>query len=136
MDKEFLRMQQLAGLIKEDTASDINKLFDKADSAFLRVIEIKPNLPIGYLWRARANTSIDLEGKEGKAKPYYEKFIELAEPESEKNKKDLLEAYNYMGVYLIKADQNTLAKTFFDKILKLDPENKDAKDIIKKLGIK
>jgi len=113
-----------------------NKLFDKADSAFLRVIEIKPNLPIGYLWRARANTSIDLEGKEGKAKPYYEKFIELAEPESEKNKKDLLEAYNYMGVYLIKADQNTVAKTFFDKILKLDPENKDAKDILKKLGIK
>lgn len=113
-----------------------DKKFEKSDSAFMKVIEIKPNLPIGYLWRARANTSIDLEGKEGKAKPFYEKFIELAEPEAEKNKKDLLEAYNYMGIFYIMAEQNITAKSFFEKLLKLDPENKDAKDLIKKLGTK
>ncbi len=97
-----------------------------ADSlAFANVVLLKPELPVGYYKRAWANTFIDTNQKKGLAKPYYEKFIELAKTDSEKNKADLIQAYSYMGAYY--ADKRDKVK--FDEawanVLKLDPKNKE-----------
>jgi tetratricopeptide (TPR) repeat protein len=125
----------------------ILKQYANADSVFKRFSEVKPDLPIGYLWRARANSNIDTTNELGYAKPYYEKFIELvtATPETEqaKYKNDLMEAYRYLGYfyYLKREDPNykdtwrSNYQNYWEKVLTLDPENKAAKDALDNLKI-
>ena len=52
--------------------------YNKADTAFIKVLEIDPAFVGGYLWRAKCNAQLDPESTKGLSKPYYEKFIELA----------------------------------------------------------
>jgi len=125
----------------------ILKQYAIADSVFKRFSEAKPDLPVGYLWRARANTNIDTTSELGYAKPYYEKFIEIvsAMPETEqpKYKNDLMEAYRYLGYfyYIKREDPNYKDiwrdnyKNYWEKVLLLDPENKAAKDALDNLKI-
>jgi len=48
-------------------------------------------------------------------------------------KKDLIEAYSYLGYYyFLKADRKQ-AKTFFDKVLALDPNDEKANTAIAEL---
>ena len=74
MDKEFLRMQQLAGLIKEDTASDINKLFDKdlwsgaaQQGKILKVIQ--------YLIQEREREALNFSGNNTKLIDELKKYL-------------------------------------------------------------
>jgi len=125
----------------------ILKQYANADSVFKKFTEAKPDLPVGYLWRARANTNIDTTSELGYAKPYYEKFIELvsAIPEAEKTKynNDLMEAYRYLGYfyYIKREDLNYKDiwrdnyKNYWEKVLTIDPENKAAKDALDNLKI-
>ena len=69
-----------------------------ADSLFGYVAERVPDSYMGNFWRRlRANSAIDHLSTAGLAEPYYEKAIELID--SEKNPKQLLEAYRYMAYY-------------------------------------
>jgi tetratricopeptide (TPR) repeat protein len=52
-----------------------SKQYGFADSTFKKMVELKPDLPLGYLYRAIANASQDSTTELGLAKPYYEKFI-------------------------------------------------------------
>ncbi len=110
-----------------------NKQFGKADTAFTKVCELKPDYADGYLWRGNSNAQLDPEATTTTAKDFYEKFTTLAEATPDKNKNNLIIAYNYLGTYAIKKDDNATAKTYFNKILAVDAENKDAKEIIKRL---
>lgn len=108
--------------------------FAKADSAFIKVTEMQPASPTGYLWRARSNSQLDPESEKGFALPFYLKFIELATDET-KYKKDLLEAYSYLGYYYAIITQNmTEAKKAWKKVQELDPENPKAKEFFKQLN--
>lgn len=115
------------------------KQFALADSAFKTVTLASPELILAYKYRAKCNAQLDLDSKLGLAKPFYEKVMELilAKPENlEKgnNKKDLIEAYEYLGAYnLIILKDMDKATEFFTKIKDLDPANKKAVDFFKDL---
>ncbi|MCX6181115.1 MAG: hypothetical protein NT150_04215 [Bacteroidetes bacterium] len=104
-----------------------NKEYTKSDSIFAKIVEAKPELPIGYFWRARSNSKLDPDLKTAVAKPFYETFIEKAQVDVVKNKKDLIEAYSYMGYYHVVNKDFVAAKNYYTKVLELDPENASAK---------
>jgi tetratricopeptide (TPR) repeat protein len=111
----------------------------KADTIFELLSEIAPDNYLGYFWRARVNSLIDMETTEGLGKPYYEKVIEICLPDLDKRKRELSESYSYLGYYYyvqadIKATQNKnnakaakeeylKAKEYFSKVLEVTPED-------------
>ena len=102
-----------------------------ADSAFAQVTRTNPDLSVGYLWRAKSNTQLDPNNEKALAKPYYEQFTAKVKPEeAEKNKKDLIEAYSYLGYLSMKQKDNASAKTYWQKVIELDPANKKATDAL------
>jgi tetratricopeptide (TPR) repeat protein len=112
------------------------KEYGKADTAFSYVTEKQPKLAVGYFWRARANSGIDPESKDGFAKPHYENFISIAEEDTEKNKKELIEAYSYLGYFYYITKEYTNSRDFWEKVKALDPENVQAKEALADLKTK
>lgn len=98
----------------------------EADSAFAKLTEIQPTYATAWLYRAKANNRIDPDRKTFQAKPFYEKYIELASVDVEKNKKQLVEAYNYIGYYASQNDDLPGAKAWYEKSVALDPTNEEA----------
>jgi tetratricopeptide (TPR) repeat protein len=82
------------------------------------------------MWRGRINATLDPEGKLELAKPFYEKCAELASTDATKNKKDLIEAYQYLGWLALQKDKNAEAKQYYQKVLELDPANEEAKKVV------
>lgn len=108
-----------------------SKDYANADSAFQTIIKTAPQLNLGYLWRAKANVQQDLNNESWRAKPFYELYIaNTKQEEYEKNKKELIEAFTYMGVYHIKQKEVCLAKPYFEKIAALDAANENAKKFL------
>ena len=104
----------------------------KADSVFSMLVSKVPDLPIGYLWKARANSNLDLESEKGLAQPHYEQFISKA-TDTTKYKKELLEAYSYLGYLSYLQNDFTNSKTYWQKVKELDPENEKAREALKAL---
>lgn len=107
-----------------------------ADSIFAKVIEMQPAWPNGFLMRANANTHLDPASTEGKALPYYEQYVPLALNDTAnfaKHKNGLIEAYKYMGYYNYLAKNIEKSKLYWRKVLELDPDDKQAKDVLKQL---
>ncbi|HYK75613.1 MAG TPA: hypothetical protein VEV16_01420 [Daejeonella sp.] len=126
-----------AGQVSEKKTAD-KELLAKADSAFSYVIQISPNSPDSYLYRARVRRLSDNEeNPAGLMVPDYEKFVEvvLAKPETinDRAKANLVEAYNNLGAFYIKTDQ-AKAKDYFNKTLQLDPTNAYATSTLKALA--
>lgn len=107
--------------------------YAKADSALVMLTVKAPNLPVAYFWRARVNTNFDPESEAGLAKPFYEQFIQLVGSDSEKFRKELVEAYAYLGYYYYLQNDKAKSKSYWEQVLSLDPENKQAKDVVKQL---
>ncbi len=114
-----------------EVQTSVNSEYAKADSALAHLLEKNPTLPIGHLWRARVNANFDPESQAGLAKPFYEKFIELAIPEKEKYNKELIESYSYLGYYYYLQEDNTKSKGYWQEVLALDPDNVQANEVIK-----
>jgi tetratricopeptide (TPR) repeat protein len=110
------------------------KDYNKADSIFARLNEVKPDFALGYLWRARVNSMFDPDSREGKAKPFYEKFIKLTGAAPDKYKKDLAEAYSYMGYYYLLKNDQVKAKAAWKKVKEFDPSDKKADEALKALS--
>lgn len=105
--------------------------YAEADSAFTQLSEIQPNSTLGYLYAAKARAQHDSTGSLGVAIPMYEKFVEIALEAPEKNKKELIDAYDYLGQFALhKNNDITAATRYFRKILELDPNNERAKDFM------
>jgi tetratricopeptide (TPR) repeat protein len=109
----------------------------KADSAMRHVIRIatKP-VPEAYIYLARIadlkDNSADLSQSLGKAKPHYEKFIEVFAPDaanlSAANKRALAESYAYLAGYALYHDKDDAkAMEQFTKAREIDPNNAQAK---------
>jgi len=107
------------------------KQWGKTDTAYMKVIELKPDYVPAYYFRAVSNYGMNPEATA--TKELYEKFIQLAEPTPEKYKSNLIASYLYLARVAIKNDENSKAKEYCGKMLVLDPENKDAKDYMKLL---
>jgi len=101
-----------------------------ADSSFAKVLVATPNFPQGWWMRARIGEFLDTISTDTIffAKPFYEKYIELAEVDKEKYKRNLIEAYTYMAVYWVHHEEkgNVTAKMYYEKILELDPADEKA----------
>lgn len=105
-----------------------SKQCGKADSAFAQIIALRPDIPTGYLWRAKANTCLDPDSKNGLAKPFYESFVSKLKPEElDKNKNYLIETYDYLGYYSMLQKDYAAAKCMYLKLTSLDPTNVKAK---------
>ncbi len=111
-------------------------LLVKTDTLMNQAIRMatKP-VPEPYLYLARINdlreTSADPNLSQGKAKPFYEKYIELFTPEmanlSATNKRALAEAHAYLGTYYQYHDKDDAkAMEEFNKAKEVDPANKQA----------
>jgi tetratricopeptide (TPR) repeat protein len=114
-----------------------SKDYSNADSAFSMITRLQPQLPLGYLWRAKTNVQQDLKNEKWLAKPYYESFITTTKPEDiEKNKKDVIDAYTYIGVYYMNNKDICTAKTYFTKIAALEATNVNAKKFLESAEVK
>ncbi len=100
--------------------------YQPADTTFQKLIELQPKMTVGYLWSARANSALDPETEKGLAKPFYEKYLEMALPVTDKNKKDVAEAYSYLGYFYYLTKDYTKSLTNWDEVLKIDPKNERA----------
>ncbi|MFZ7145956.1 MAG: tetratricopeptide repeat protein [Bacteroidota bacterium] len=101
-----------------------------ADSAFMKVNEISPKYASGWLWRADVCSNIDSTGKDSLAKPFYDKYIQIADSDSvniSKYQSGLIRAYSYMASYYLLIRKDTeRAKYYLRKKLELiaEPEEK------------
>ena len=118
-----LYMQQAAGI---DTLNEEKvNAFKKADEIYGRIATDSPsNKLYATLMRARINSQLDPESTQGFAKPYYEEYAKLAEAEN--NPKLLIEPYLYLGYYYIVKEDNATAKSYFEKVAAIDPQNATA----------
>ncbi len=109
----------------------------KADSVFDILIKRIPDSYSGYRFKALTQHAINPETEAGLAKPYYEKVVEIitsVDDPGKQNKRVLLEAYNYLGYYYyMKSDKpNTIL--YWNKVLEIDPENKNAKLVLDEMN--
>jgi tetratricopeptide (TPR) repeat protein len=135
--------EQLIGLKGKGSSQDyyslgrayyFNKQYELADTAFQKLIELQPNMTVGYLWKARAKSNLDPESENGLAKPYYEKLIEKAAANPDKSKNDLVEAYSYLGYYHFLKQDVQVSKSYWEKVIALNPDDAKAKEALKALN--
>jgi tetratricopeptide (TPR) repeat protein len=104
-----------------------------ADSAFNILVERVPDLAIGHFWKARVKTNFDPESDSGLAKPDYELFLQLSSEDTLRFKKELIEAYSYLGYYYFLKEDNANSKLYWQKVYALDPKNIQAIEALKNL---
>lgn len=126
--KVLLVDYQILGL-----AAYYGKEYAKSDSAYAKLLELKPDYADGYYWRGAIAAGLDPNFKTTAAKDFWEKYLSLTEATPEKYKKNLISTYNNLGVYYIQTDNNAKAKEYYNKTLTLDPDNKEAKERLKQL---
>jgi tetratricopeptide (TPR) repeat protein len=113
--------------------------FKNAEMAFAKVTETNPEAGIGWLWAGKSASKLDVDvtqdtsaaaiAKFGLAKPYFEKYIQLASADATKNKKDLIAAYEYvLYFYYLKKDDAAFCGTVCG-LVDLDPINVTAKGL-------
>ncbi|MDF7814593.1 tetratricopeptide repeat protein [Hymenobacter sp. YC55] len=112
------------------TAFQGNKQYKQADSLYNIISTARPTYAPAYLMRAQANVGLDPDSKQGLAKPYYEKYVEIAKADPEKNKAGLAEANEYLGYYYYAKGEKTTAAPYYEQVLALDPGNSNAKKVI------
>jgi tetratricopeptide (TPR) repeat protein len=111
--------------------------YQRADTAFAKVNEVMPAYASGWLWRAMANANIDSTMAQALAKPFYEKYIEVANADTAgfkpgKYKTGLVQAYWYFVDYSFTIEKNTpRAKEYLNRILSIDPTDQKAKDALR-----
>lgn len=112
-------------------------MFKKAENVYDELEKAYPDaLEFATMWKARVNSYMDPETKDGLAKPFYEKLASIIEPRAEKDKADnarLVECYRYLGYYNLLNNDKETSISYWNKILEIDPENQQAKQAIEAL---
>lgn len=108
----------------------------KAVEIYQSLIEKFPKQADDYanFMSARTISALDADQKKGLAKPYYEALfnsINAAGVKDNTDKTRIMEACQYLGIYLFKIkNDSAAAKPYFDKLIELDPENALAKQVL------
>lgn len=103
-----------------------------ADASFAKVNEVSPKYASGYLWRARANGQLDTTSANGLAKPFYEKYIELAVADSANASKyysGLEESYGYLASYYDMKKEKDLSIDYLKRLAQLPIEADKLKNV-------
>ena len=110
------------------------ELHKKAEQVYVDMEKKYPDaLEYVTFMRARVNSYMDPETKEGLAKPYYEKVMGMIEPRAEKSASDnarLVECYRYLGYYYLLKEDKATSTSYWNKILAIDPENEIARQAL------
>jgi tetratricopeptide (TPR) repeat protein len=101
--------------------------FKSADSVCNIVLKMDPNFFEAYLFSARSFTKMEADPKTGLAKPKFETVIEKASADSVKYAPFMMEAFNYLSYHYLQNDNIEKAKEYFNRMINLDPNNKDYK---------
>jgi tetratricopeptide (TPR) repeat protein len=101
--------------------------YQAADSVFNVVLKMDPKYLDAYVYIARTYSKMEGDPKVGKARPKFEKVIEVASADTAKNTAELMEAYQYLGYHYMVNDNYTQAKRYFEKMTTLDPNDTEAK---------
>ena len=133
---DFMKMAEIyINKAKKDPTKKAENI-DKAIGVYAKLAEKYPTLkPFAKL--QEGNTAFQNE-LDDKAIPAYQEVItELEAKQCDADELSYLkQAYQYMGfIYTYDKQDFDTAKPYFDKLLKLDPENKIAKDAFEKAGI-
>jgi tetratricopeptide (TPR) repeat protein len=143
-------LQEKISNCKGNTSLDYYKLgvswffageYYKADSTMMKYIDLNPKYPGGYLWRGKANSHIDSTSAQGLAKPFYEKYIEVAMADTApynagKYKEGMVESYRYLASYAyFQQKDRQKSKEFLKKILEIKPDDQDAADGIRSIEL-
>lgn len=107
--------------------------YQLADTVFGRYIAQYPDQGFGYYWRARSNALLDSGMVNGTAIPHYNRLIEVLEKDTTNatNRKWLVEAYGYLAAYETNTEKDFPgAIAYLEKVLTIDPANKDAQRYI------
>ena len=106
----------------------------KADAVYAQLGEKFPeNIDFANFMRARVNSNLDPETKEGLAKPFYEAIVNSLAGKSDRDRADnarLSEAYRYLGYYYLVKDDKATADGYWNKVLEIDPNNATAKQAL------
>ncbi len=125
--------KSMVGLDGETLAAKKKEYYLKADSLFSFTSKKLPEWPYSYLQRATSlynayGPQANLDA--GISLPYYEKFTELAEKEGGLERY-LKQPYSYLALYYQTVGQDEeKAKTYWEKLLKVDPDNATAKQAL------
>ncbi len=109
----------------------------KAEEAFAKVAEASPTTQDAHLFRARANSLMEVNDAMAKS---YEDYIRVVtekgaeELAKEATKKKLVEAYNNIGAYYAAINDKAKAKENFNKALALVPGDQFASQSLKALN--
>jgi tetratricopeptide (TPR) repeat protein len=112
------------------------KFVYKADSCFVKAIEINSKWPPFYLYRARANNLIVSTKNISKSAEYYEKFLEtidILKSTSNSQYKDdhnhLFEAYKFLGSFhLMNTHNEEKVNSYFKKAFEINPNDSELKE--------
>lgn len=122
---------------EELNGEDKMQAYRNADALYKEMAEKYPeNIGFALYWRLVTNWKIEQEDfDKGLAKPVAEQLISVMMAKNDRDETDnarLSIAYRYMGFYYIKSKKSNLkiAKTYFNKILEIDPENESALKIL------
>ena len=127
----------LKGNINYFTKNYATFFLNKADATFDILIQRVPESYLGYRFKALTKHALNPDAEQGAAKEFYEKTVEIItgkESVSNSETRVLLEAYNYLGYYyyLISDKPNTIL--YWNKVLEIDPENKNAKLVLDEMN--
>lgn len=112
--------------------------FLRADSSFAQMAQqvektAGETYPLAYYYRGQSTyfaypSAVSLST--GAAVPHYEKFIQMAAPETDSVKaqsyrKPLITSYKFLATYSLAKKDEAKAKEYFNKVLELDPADAD-----------
>ena len=116
------------------TGDQKKEALKKADAVYAQLGEKFPeNIDFANFMRARVNSNLDPETKEGLAKPFYEAIVNSLADKSDRDRADnarLSEAYRYLGYYYLLKDDKATADGYWNKVLEIDPNNTTAKQAL------
>ncbi len=133
---DFMKLAEIyINKAKKDPAKKVENI-DKAIDVYAKLAEKYPTLkPFAKL--QEGNTAFQNELDDKAITAYQEVITELEAKQCDADELSYLkQAYQYMGfIYTYDKQDFDTAKPYFDKLLKLDPDNKIAKDAFEKAGI-
>lgn len=116
------------------TEAEKKEFYGKADAIYAQMAEKFASVAdYATLQRAHIGFALDPESTQGLAKPHYENLVKILLAKTEKDSKTnerLLEAYRYLGFYYYLQKDTETSKSYWNKVLEIDPNNEAAKQAI------
>lgn len=121
----------------DSLVTKVNEYLVKADTLCGSFLAEQPSSMQGLQRRAQIKAGLDPEFKSGLAVPFYNKVLEKAQSDSVKYSKEILDSYEYLGWYYYTSATNyPLSKTYYNRIMAIDPKSVKAKKALELLKAK